>query len=73
MSDLKRAESILDWRPRFSFEDGLTPTITWYTANRDPTFVRENLDKVLYERNAIPDRGGDRRLTLRMMPTRSAV
>jgi len=50
MADLKRAESILDWRPRFSFEDGLTPTITWYTANRDPTFARENLDKVIYER-----------------------
>ncbi len=31
--DASRAESVLGWRPRTSFEDGLIRTIDWYRAN----------------------------------------
>jgi nucleoside-diphosphate-sugar epimerase len=59
MADLTTAMSILNWRPTTSFEDGLNPTIDWYIANRDMVIVRENLEKVLFERDIIPDRGLD--------------
>jgi len=59
MADLKRAVSLLNWRPTTKFEEGLVPTIRWYVANRDPTFVRTNLDRLLFERDAVPDKGWD--------------
>jgi nucleoside-diphosphate-sugar epimerase len=59
MADLKRAVSLLNWRPETRFEQGLEPTIKWYRANRDLAFVRANLDRLLFERDAMPDRGWD--------------
>jgi dTDP-D-glucose 4,6-dehydratase len=59
MADLKRATSLLNWRPTTQFEDGLDPTIKWYVTNRDPAFVRNNLDRLLFERDAVPDKGWD--------------
>jgi dTDP-glucose 4,6-dehydratase len=31
--DRSKAEKLLDWRPRTSFEEGLDRTIEWYTKN----------------------------------------
>jgi dTDP-glucose 4,6-dehydratase len=31
--DRSKAEKLLDWRPRISFEDGLVRTIEWYRQN----------------------------------------
>ena len=31
--DRSKAEKLLDWRPRISFEDGLDRTIEWYRQN----------------------------------------
>jgi UDP-glucose 4-epimerase len=59
MADLKRAQGVLNWRPAVSFEQGLSTTIEWYKVNRDPHFVSENLEKLLWERNALPDRAWD--------------
>jgi UDP-glucose 4-epimerase len=59
MADLKRAIEVLNWRPKTSFEDGLPPTIKWYTSNREPAFVSEKLEKLLWERDAVPDKGWD--------------
>jgi len=59
MADLKRATEILNWRPATRFEDGLSPTIKWYRSNRDPVFVAENLEKLLWERDAVLDKGWD--------------
>jgi dTDP-glucose 4,6-dehydratase len=33
-ADASKAERLLGWRPRLSFEEGLERTIAWYTANR---------------------------------------
>jgi dTDP-glucose 4,6-dehydratase len=33
-ADRRKAERLLGWRPRISFEDGLDRTIAWYAANR---------------------------------------
>jgi UDP-glucose 4-epimerase len=57
MADLQRAERVLNWRPTVSFKRGLSTTIEWYKANRDAHFVSENLEKLLWERNALPDMG----------------
>lgn len=59
MADLTRATAVLNWQPKTSFRDGLTPTIDWYTASRDADFVRDNLERVLFQRDAIPDKGLD--------------
>jgi UDP-glucose 4-epimerase len=59
MADLTRAKGLLNWTPDTSFEMGLKPTIDWYVANRDPEFVRKNLDRLLFERDVVPDKGWD--------------
>jgi UDP-glucose 4-epimerase len=59
MADLKRAQELLGWRPTTEYSKGLSATIDWYVSNRDPTFVRENLEKLLWQRDAVPDRGWD--------------
>jgi UDP-glucuronate 4-epimerase len=33
-ADIGKAETVLDWRPRTSLEDGVTRTIAWHTGNR---------------------------------------
>ncbi len=33
-ADIHKAEQLLDWRPRFRFEDGLERVVSWYQANR---------------------------------------
>ena len=59
MADLQKAKALLNWMPGTSFEAGLKPTIDWYIANRDVDFVRENLDRLLFERDVLPDKGLD--------------
>jgi UDP-glucose 4-epimerase len=49
-ADTSRAEELLGWEPEYSLADGLAETIDWYTANRDPEYVRENLETLLHER-----------------------
>ena len=59
MADLKNSEAVLNWRPRTAFGEGLTGTIEWYVGNRNKDFVRLNLERLLYERDVIPDHGWD--------------
>jgi dTDP-glucose 4,6-dehydratase len=33
--DISKAEQELGWKPRESFESGLTKTVRWYLGNRD--------------------------------------
>ncbi len=56
MADLKRAIELLNWRPTTSFETGLVQTIDWYVANKNREFVRSNLNRLLFERNIVPDK-----------------
>jgi nucleoside-diphosphate-sugar epimerase len=56
MADLARAKRVLNWTPRTSYESGLTPTIDWYMHNRNREFVLQNLDKILFERDVVPDK-----------------
>jgi UDP-glucose 4-epimerase len=55
MADLKKAVAVLNWTPQTSYENGLSKTIKWYVANRSRDFVRENLDRLLFERDVVPD------------------
>jgi UDP-glucuronate 4-epimerase len=34
-ADISRAEELLNWRPRLSFEQGVARLVTWYQTNRD--------------------------------------
>jgi nucleoside-diphosphate-sugar epimerase len=56
LREYQLAKKVLNWTPRTSFESGLTPTIDWYTHNRDREFVLQNLDRILFERDAAPDK-----------------
>jgi UDP-glucose 4-epimerase len=56
LADLTRARAILNWTPETPFESGLVPTIDWYLANRDREFVRRNLNNMLFERDAAPEK-----------------
>ena len=38
-ADIAKANSLLDWRPEVSFEEGLRKTVDWYLENRE--WVRE--------------------------------
>jgi nucleoside-diphosphate-sugar epimerase len=34
-ADVRKAEALLDWRPKFSFKEGIRRLSDWYGANRD--------------------------------------
>jgi nucleoside-diphosphate-sugar epimerase len=34
-ADISKAERILDWRPVFSFRDGVAQLVAWYHANQE--------------------------------------
>jgi nucleoside-diphosphate-sugar epimerase len=34
-ADISKAQRLLDWRPQFSFLDGVAALVEWYQANRD--------------------------------------
>lgn len=58
-ADLQKVKALLNWTPDTAFEAGLKPTISWYVSNRDIEFVRKSLDKLLFERDVVPDKGWD--------------
>jgi nucleoside-diphosphate-sugar epimerase len=33
-ADIGKAERLLGWRPRFSFEDGVSQLVAWYRENQ---------------------------------------
>ncbi|CAJ53600.1 NAD-dependent epimerase/dehydratase family protein [Haloquadratum walsbyi] len=49
-ADTTRAEKRLGWEPQYSVSDGIEQTVQWYQNNRQPEYVRENLETLLHER-----------------------
>jgi nucleoside-diphosphate-sugar epimerase len=49
-ADLTRARSLLGWEPQTSFRDGLSRTIKWYFAHKDPADVAARLGVLLIDR-----------------------
>ena len=49
-ADLTRAQKVLKWAPKVSYEGGFRKTIDWYFANHDAKAVGTNLGKMLLER-----------------------
>jgi len=49
-ADTTRAEELLGWEPQYTVEEGIKNTLDWYVENRDPDYVRENLETLLHER-----------------------
>lgn len=43
----KLAYERLNWKPRFSFKEGLDRTVKWYKENKDETYIRTHLDSLL--------------------------
>ena len=37
--DPNKAEKELNWKPKYSIEDGLKKTIAWYEANKNQTSI----------------------------------
>ena len=49
-ADTTRAKERLGWEPQYSVSDGIEQTVQWYQSNRQPEYVRENLETLLHER-----------------------
>lgn len=49
-ADLTRANKVLDWEPKYGYDEGFTKTIDWYVKTHNVENVRSNLTKLLYER-----------------------
>lgn len=49
-ADLSRARSFLNWEPKVSYRDGFARTIEWYVANHDVSILKDQLDRLLFER-----------------------
>ena len=49
-ADLTKASSILEWKPKMSYNKGFENTIQWYFKNKDIEKVKANLNKRLMER-----------------------
>ncbi len=49
-ADTTRAEELLGWEPQYTVEEGIKNTLDWYINNRNPEYVRENLETLLHER-----------------------
>ena len=50
VADNSLARRLLGWQPQISFRDGLSQTIEWYAANKDPMIVAAGLSSRLTER-----------------------
>lgn len=49
-ADTSRAKARLGWEPRYSLKKGLKRTIEWYVENRNRQEIRQNLERLLYQR-----------------------
>jgi len=49
-ADLTRARKLLDWEPKYSYEEGFQKTIDWYVNDHDASIVKNNLQSLLFER-----------------------
>jgi nucleoside-diphosphate-sugar epimerase len=49
-ADLTKANNVLEWAPKVSYEDGFRRTIAWYFANKKVDMVKANIQKLLLER-----------------------
>jgi len=49
-ADLKRAEHLLNWRPKISYKEGFERTIDWYFATKNREEVLTNFEELLFER-----------------------
>ena len=49
-ADLSRAQKVLNWKPKISYEEGFKKTVDWYFANHNIKTVGANLGKMLLER-----------------------
>ena len=49
-ADLTRAERLLNWRPKVSYEEGFKKTISWYFASSKKEDVLKNICELLFER-----------------------
>lgn len=49
-ADLTNTINLLDWCPRFNYQEGFERTINWYFANKNQKAVKRNLEKILMER-----------------------
>ena len=49
-ADLSRAQKVLGWRPRFSVLEGFKKTIEWYFSVKNRDYVKDNLQRLLFER-----------------------
>lgn len=47
VADNSYARKILNWRPNYSFEDGLKETIKWYFGNKSEDKIKNNLNSLL--------------------------
>jgi nucleoside-diphosphate-sugar epimerase len=49
-ANLSKAQELLHWKPRVSYEEGFRKTVQWYFENNAPGKVRASLEKRLIER-----------------------
>lgn len=49
-ADVTKAEKVLGWSPKVSYEKGFQKTIDWYFTHHKVDDVKENLEKLLTER-----------------------
>lgn len=49
-ADLTKARKLLNWEPKYTYEEGFNKTIEWYINNHDASKVKRNLESLLYER-----------------------
>ena len=49
-ADLTRARSCLGWEPKVGYREGFKKTIDWYVSHKDLEHVKNNLDKMLFDR-----------------------
>jgi nucleoside-diphosphate-sugar epimerase len=49
-ADLTNARKLLDWEPKYSYEEGFQKTIEWYVNTHEMEKVKSNLEGLLFER-----------------------
>lgn len=49
-ADLDLCKNLLDWEPKYSYENGFAETIEWYKENKNLGEVKKHLDNLLMER-----------------------
>lgn len=48
VADISLAKKLLGWQPKYSFKKGLKKTIYWYFKKKDSTWIKNNLQRLLY-------------------------